>query len=105
MFVCLRRLVVVDVDTGTDDALALLLLLAADAAGEVTLLGVTCVAGNTSLANVCRNTLRLLRAANRLDVSRVDRREPPRSDGGRGPGRLVISFSHRFPYLPEPTVP
>ncbi|XP_034243736.1 uncharacterized protein C1683.06c-like [Thrips palmi] len=63
-----RRLVVVDVDTGTDDALALLMLLAADAVGEVKLLGVTCVAGNTPLANVCRNTLRLLRAANRLDI-------------------------------------
>lgn len=63
------RLVLVDVDTGTDDALALLLLLAADQVGEVKLLGITCVAGNTSLANVCRNTLRLLRAANRLDVS------------------------------------
>lgn len=59
---------VVDVDTGTDDAMALLLLLAADAAGEVVLEAVTCVAGNTGLGNVCRNTLRLLRAANRLDV-------------------------------------
>ena len=58
-----------DVDTGTDDALALLLLLAADEVGDIKLLGITCVAGNTSLANVCRNTLRLLRSANRLDVS------------------------------------
>jgi inosine-uridine nucleoside N-ribohydrolase len=61
--------VLLDVDTGTDDALALLLLLAADAVGEVKLLGISCVAGNTTLDNVCRNTLRILRAANRLDVS------------------------------------
>lgn len=62
------RPVIVDVDTGTDDALALLMLLAADRAGEIALLGVTCVAGNTPLRHVCRNTLRLLRAANRLDI-------------------------------------
>lgn len=99
MFVCLRRLVVVDVDTGTDDALALLLLLAADAAGEVTLLGVTCVAGNTSLANVCRNTLRLLRAANRLDVSRVDRREPPRIGGRRWTWTRTTRY-FLFPQIP-----
>ncbi|XP_052123603.1 pyrimidine-specific ribonucleoside hydrolase RihA-like [Frankliniella occidentalis] len=62
------RPVVVDVDTGTDDALALLLLLAADAVGEVKLLAVTCTAGNTLQQHAVRNTLRLLRAANRLDV-------------------------------------
>ncbi|KAE8746749.1 hypothetical protein FOCC_FOCC006497 [Frankliniella occidentalis] len=45
----------------------MLLLLAADAVGEVKLLAVTCTAGNTLQQHAVRNTLRLLRAANRLD--------------------------------------
>ncbi|KAK3907317.1 hypothetical protein KUF71_018145 [Frankliniella fusca] len=62
------RLVVADVDTGVDDALALLLLLAAEAAGEVRLLAITCTVGNTTVQHSARNTLRLLRATNRLDI-------------------------------------
>jgi len=61
----------IDVDTGLDDALAILMLLAADAQKKVQLKGITCVGGNTSLRNVCVNTLRLLRTTNRLDVRKI----------------------------------
>ncbi|MFB2585032.1 nucleoside hydrolase [Herbiconiux liukaitaii] len=52
--------VVLDVDTGVDDALALLFAVAHP---DIELLGVTCVAGNTSLENVVANTFRMLDAA------------------------------------------
>ncbi|WP_035857776.1 nucleoside hydrolase [Cryptosporangium arvum] len=54
------RPVILDVDTGVDDALALLLAVKSPA---LDLRGVTCVAGNTGLEPVVRNTLRVLDAA------------------------------------------
>jgi hypothetical protein len=61
--------VIVDVDAGVDDAMALLLLLAADKQKDIEILGITCCHGNTSVYNVCINVLRLLEAAGRSDVS------------------------------------
>ncbi|SDY74003.1 nucleoside hydrolase [Herbiconiux ginsengi] len=52
--------VLLDVDTGVDDALAILFAVAHP---EIDLLGITCVAGNTSLENVVANTLRVLDVA------------------------------------------
>lgn len=52
--------VVLDVDTGIDDALALLLALRSP---ELDLQGVTCVAGNVTLDQVVRNTLGVLAVA------------------------------------------
>jgi pyrimidine-specific ribonucleoside hydrolase len=49
--------VLLDVDTGIDDALAILFAVAHP---EIELLGITCVAGNTSLENVLSNTLKVL---------------------------------------------
>lgn len=57
--------VVLDVDTGIDDACAL--LLAALHPG-LDLRGVTCVGGNAPLDDVVRNTLTVLEAAGRADV-------------------------------------
>jgi inosine-uridine nucleoside N-ribohydrolase len=57
--------VVLDVDTGVDDACAL--LLAARHPG-LDLRGVTCVGGNAPLADVVRNTLTVLDACGRDDV-------------------------------------
>ena len=56
---------IMDVDTGVDDALALLLALASP---EVELVGVSTVAGNVSLSRTTDNTLRLLQWAGRDDV-------------------------------------
>jgi inosine-uridine nucleoside N-ribohydrolase len=55
-----RRLTVLDVDTGIDDALALLLALRSP---ELEVLGVSCVAGNATLDQVVRNTLGVLAVA------------------------------------------
>ena len=54
-----------DVDTGVDDALALLLALTSP---EVELVGVCTVAGNVPLERTTDNTLRLLQWAGRADV-------------------------------------
>ena len=60
---------VVDTDPGTDDALALYMLLAAQKQEVINLLAITCVNGNTSVDNGVINTLRVLQSVNRLDVS------------------------------------
>ncbi len=54
-----------DVDTGVDDALALLLALASP---EVELVGVSTVTGNVPLPRTTDNTLRLLQWAGRADI-------------------------------------
>ncbi len=56
---------VLDVDTGIDDALALLY---ACASPDVELLAVTCVAGNVEARQVAANTLAVLELAGRADV-------------------------------------
>lgn len=60
------RPILLDVDTGTDDALALLY---AVASSELDLRGVSCVAGNAGLEQVVDNTLRVLDAAGAPDLS------------------------------------
>lgn len=57
---------ILDVDTGVDDAQAIMIALAAPG---VEVLGITCCHGNTPLQNVLQNTLRVLKVCNRLDVS------------------------------------
>ena len=56
---------ILDVDTGIDDAFALLL---AARHPDVELVGVTCVDGNAPLEDVVRNTIAVLDAAGRPDV-------------------------------------
>ncbi|XP_037088293.1 probable uridine nucleosidase 2 isoform X1 [Pollicipes pollicipes] len=62
------RFVVVDTDLGVDDAQAIGMLLSAERRGELRVLGITTVAGNTSVKNATRNTRRLLATYGRLDV-------------------------------------
>lgn len=57
--------VLIDCDPGHDDAIALMLALASP---EVELLGVTTVAGNTTLENTTANALRVLELADRPDI-------------------------------------
>jgi purine nucleosidase len=57
--------ILLDVDTGVDDALAILL---ACASPELDVRGITCVAGNTELPDVVRNTGALLAMLGRHDV-------------------------------------
>lgn len=62
----MKMKLILDVDTGVDDAQAIMVALAAP---HVEVLAITCTSGNTSLENVLRNTLRVLKVCNRLDVS------------------------------------
>ncbi len=57
--------VILDVDTGIDDLVALLI---AATAPELNLRGVTCVAGNVEIQHVARNTGKILRMVGRGDV-------------------------------------
>lgn len=56
---------ILDVDTGTDDAMAIMMALTAPG---VEVVGITCTHGNTKLENVVVNTLRVLRVCGRLDI-------------------------------------
>ncbi|XP_063809256.1 nucleoside hydrolase-like [Pseudophryne corroboree] len=60
-----KKLLLVDVDCGVDDAQALMLALAAP---HVEILGITCCHGNTTLENVCKNVLRVLQTCDRLQI-------------------------------------
>ena len=66
--------VILDVDTGIDDAMALLY---AAASQEVDLVAVTCVAGNVDARQVAVNTLAVLELAGRGDVEVALGRETP----------------------------
>ena len=59
------RPVLLDVDTGIDDMIALLI---AATSPELNLRGVTCVAGNVEIHHVARNTGKILRMVGRGDV-------------------------------------
>jgi purine nucleosidase len=59
------RPLVMDVDTGIDDMIALLI---AATSPELNLRGVTCVAGNVEIHHVARNTGKILRMVGRGDV-------------------------------------
>ena len=97
-----RMPIILDVDTGIDDSLALLY---ACASPEAKLVAVTCVAGNIDLDNVQRNTRAVLELAGRADVEvalGADRPlvrplvVAPITHGPRGLG---------YAELPEPTQP
>ncbi|XP_018418659.1 PREDICTED: inosine-uridine preferring nucleoside hydrolase-like [Nanorana parkeri] len=60
-----KKLLLVDVDCGVDDAQALMLALAAP---NVEILGITCCHGNSTIENVCRNVLCILECCNRCEI-------------------------------------
>jgi purine nucleosidase len=62
----MRRQIIIDTDPGLDDAVAILLGLAA--ADELEVIGIVAVAGNLPLALTSRNALRVCELAGRLDV-------------------------------------
>ena len=87
---------IVDVDTGIDDALALLYLLASP---EAELLAVTCTSGNVEAGQVAENTIALLDLAGRRDVEvalgrRVPLKRPlmttPETHGPKGVGYATL---------------
>ena len=62
----MARQIIIDTDPGQDDAVAILLALAAPEALEV--LGLTCVAGNVPLAQTAQNARRIRALAGREDI-------------------------------------
>ncbi|MFO7689721.1 MAG: nucleoside hydrolase [Cryobacterium sp.] len=95
--------VILDVDTGIDDALAILFAVAHPG---LDVLGISCVAGNASLENVVQNTLRILDVAGAGDIpvaagARRPLLEPARSashvHGAGGLGALVLPETARIP--------
>src|SRR5512142_1674695 len=92
---------ILDVDTGIDDSLALLY---ACASAEVELVAVTCVSGNVEAAQVAENTLAVLELAGRDDVEVALGRETPlvralvttpETHGPRGIGDAVLPPARR----------
>ncbi|XP_044268198.1 pyrimidine-specific ribonucleoside hydrolase RihA-like [Tribolium madens] len=63
-----KRRVIVDVDVGTDDFLALLILLNAEKNREIKIEAIVCSMGNTTVDNVCINVMRLLETVKRTDI-------------------------------------
>ncbi|XP_042261129.1 inosine-uridine preferring nucleoside hydrolase-like [Thunnus maccoyii] len=61
----MKKKLILDVDTGVDDAMAIMMAVADP---SVEILGITCCHGNTILENVLKNTLRVLKECNRLDI-------------------------------------
>ncbi|XP_051283667.1 inosine-uridine preferring nucleoside hydrolase isoform X2 [Dicentrarchus labrax] len=61
----MKKKLILDVDTGVDDAQSIMVALADP---DVEVLGITCCHGNTTLENVLKNTLRVLKVCNRLDI-------------------------------------
>src|SRR6266550_2617369 len=86
----------IDCDTGIDDALAVLY---ACASPEAEILAVTCCSGNVEAAQVATNTLAALELAGRADVEvAIGRRTPilralettPETHGPRGIGHAEL---------------
>lgn len=63
-----EKRVVIDLDMGSDDYLALLMLLHAEKENNVKIEGITCCAGNAGLEDVVKNVVRLLEIEKRTDV-------------------------------------
>ncbi|XP_044525232.1 inosine-uridine preferring nucleoside hydrolase-like [Gracilinanus agilis] len=60
-----KKSLVIDVDAGVDDAIALMMALEAP---NVEVLGITCCFGHTSVDNVCKNVLWVLQKCNSLQI-------------------------------------
>ncbi|KAK9523893.1 hypothetical protein VZT92_017777 [Zoarces viviparus] len=64
-FTRMKKKLIIDADIGVDDAQALMVAIADP---DVEVLGIICCYGNTPLENVLKNTLRVLKVCNRLDI-------------------------------------
>jgi len=62
------RNVIIDVDVGSDDAWACLMLLKFEKRYNIKVMAITCVHGNTTVSNVAKNLIRVLKTVNRLDI-------------------------------------
>jgi pyrimidine-specific ribonucleoside hydrolase len=95
--------VVIDCDPGVDDAVAIMLALASS---ELSVCGITTVAGNVPLESTTRNALRVLELAQRTDVPVAPGCDRPlvgsatrvaSSHGGDGLGDIGLPEAHALP--------
>ena len=90
--------IVLDVDTGVDDALALMF---AAAHPQLDLLGVSCVAGNASLERVVDNTLRVLALVGADEVPVAAGADRPLVEAARDAGHVHGADGLAGVQLPE----
>jgi inosine-uridine nucleoside N-ribohydrolase len=64
-----KSFVILDVDTGNDDAWAIISLLRAEEKCDYKVLAITCCNGNTTVEHSTLNTLMVLETCKRMDVS------------------------------------
>lgn len=64
-----RKKIIIDCDAGIDDALALIILIAAHKQEQIEIKAITCVHGNTTVDNVIKNVYRTLDVCNATHVS------------------------------------
>lgn len=60
--------VIIDCDTGNDDAWSIISLLRAESISNYRVIAITCVNGNTTVDHSSLNTLLVLKSLNRLDI-------------------------------------
>lgn len=98
------NLIVIDADTGVDDALAILMAISRQTRHLANVLAITTVQGNADVDQVCLNTLRVLQVADRLDIpvyGGVDR-------ALTGSNAAISSYYHGkdgFGEVPDPNAP
>ncbi len=63
-----KEKVIIDTDCGVDDAQAILIALSKEFSDRIEVIGITCCSGNVQVDLVLINVLKVLTAAERLDV-------------------------------------
>lgn len=72
--------VIMDVDTGIDDAVAIIL---AANSPELEILGITTVRGNNTIRHTTQNTIDVLALIKKEDIPVYQRRKPPTCKRGK----------------------
>jgi pyrimidine-specific ribonucleoside hydrolase len=93
------RPILLDVDTGIDDALAILYALRHP---DLDVLGISCVTGNSSVEQVVTNTLRVLDAADAAYIPVARGATQPLVERGRSDGAFHGDDGLGGVFLPEP---
>ena len=109
-----KKKIILDVDTGSDDAIAIVCALLSN---EAEVLGITTVGGNLKLENVTDNTLRVLECCGRTDIGVYEGSSKPlvstlvswslqaqELERSSGVNDLTLSFHPQTLPLPKPSI-
>jgi len=88
------KLLIIDTDCGIDDALAIIVALAAPG---VKVLGITCCFGNTDVDNVCQNVVRVLSVCQQTQVCAF-KTVPTQMSTKMRQLHAIVLFSLRFQF-------